>query len=331
MYPILLEIGKIKIYTYGVFIALAFIIAAEYAARVSRELKFEPYYILDIIIWMLIGGILGTRIAYILMNIKDYIQDPVKILKIWEGGLAWYGGIVLSIILGYIWSKKNKMSFLKVADVVSLAVILGLSIGRWGCFSAGCCYGKPTEFALGVIFKNPLSLSITGIKIHPTQIYEALGMFFAFVFVRGMMIGWLKKENGETKITKKDLFELKTEIMLIIQILLLRLYYMWYGKEISFPQPIDLVFLPGFVLLHFGVKFLGIAYGLRKKYFEGIIFAMFFMLYGAVRYFLEFLRDPSGLSGFIVDKTITANHLVSFVFFVIGAYSLIRGKFAFTK
>jgi Prolipoprotein diacylglyceryltransferase len=203
MYPILLEIGRIKIYTYGVFIAFAFIIAAEYAARVSRELKFDPYYILDIIIWMLIGGILGTRIAYIIMNIKDYIQEPVKILKIWEGGLAWYGGIILSIILGYIWSKKNKMRFLKVADVVSLAVILGLSIGRWGCFSAGCCYGKPTEFALGVIFKNPLSLSITGIKIHPTQIYEALGMFFSFSFIRGMMIGWLKREREETKITKK--------------------------------------------------------------------------------------------------------------------------------
>jgi len=73
--------------------------------------------------------------------------------------------------------------------------------------------------------------------------------------------------------------------MLIIQILLLRLYYMWYGKEIPFPHPIDLVFLPGFTLLHFGVKFLGIAYGLRKNYFEGIIFAMFFMLYGALRSF----------------------------------------------
>jgi|GEM_PF-867514 phosphatidylglycerol:prolipoprotein diacylglycerol transferase len=332
MYPILLEAGKIKLYTYGVFIAFAFIVSAEYCARVSRELKIEPHVILDFILWILISGLIGTRIAYIIFNIKDYIKEPVKILRIWEGGLAWYGGVIFSIIVGYIWTKKRKVNFLRMADITSLGLFIGLAIGRWGCFSAGCCYGRPTDFPLGVVFKNPLSLSIIGVKIHPTQIYEALGMFFFFAFIRGMMIAWKKLEEGKDASFKiKDILEGKTIFIFMVELLLVRLYYMWYGKGIVFPSLIDILFLPSFVFLFLFIEFLGFSYGRSRPYFEGIIFSMYFLFYGSLRFFLEFLRDPSGLSGFILDKTITANHLVSFVMFVFGAYSLVRGKFAFAK
>jgi len=120
MHPILIEIGQFKIYTYGVFIAIAFILSAEYVARVSDEIGIKPYEILDVILWVLAAGVIGTRLAYIIMNIEDYIKEPLRILKIWEGGLAWYGGVILSILFVYIWAKRAKKSFWKAADMVSL-------------------------------------------------------------------------------------------------------------------------------------------------------------------------------------------------------------------
>ena len=324
MYPILIEIGNFKIYTYGVFIAIAFILSAEYVARISHEIGIKSHEILDVILWVLAGGVIGTRIAYIIMNIGDYVKDPIKIFKIWEGGLAWYGGVILSIILVYVWTKRAKKSFWRVGDLVSLAVILGLSIGRWGCFSAGCCYGKPTEFPTGVIFKSPLSLSITGVPIHPTQIYEALGMFFTFAFARGIMVGWRLKEGGKRKIQWRTLLEIKTDIFLVIQILLVRLYYMWYGKGIPFPAPIDFIFLPAFIGMFYLSKFVGIRFGQNTSYSEGFFFALHLAAYGMLRFFLEFVRDPSGLSGFIFDKLITLNHLISITMAVVGIYILLK-------
>lgn len=314
MYPILLDFGQIKIYTYGVFLALAFILATDYVSRVSDELKVPPKDIIDQIIWLLIAGLLGTRIVYIIQNIGEYIEEPIKILKIWEGGLAWYGGVIFGIISVYIWSKKNKREFLRILDLVALGVILGLAIGRWGCFSAGCCYGKPTDFFTSVIFKNPKTLAIQGVPIHPTQIYEALGMFFAFLLARGIMVGI----SGTKKI-----FELKTDIFIALELILLRFYYLWYSKGISFPSITDLWFIPAFILITYLTKYVGVKIGEGKNYFPGLIVGFYFISYGALRFFLEFIRDPSGLSGFIVDKVITVNHIVSAILFLFGMYILL--------
>lgn len=319
MYPILLDFGQIKIYTYGVFVALAFILATDYVSRVSEELKVDQRYIIDSIIWLLIAGLLGTRIAYIIQNIGDYISDPVKIIKIWEGGLAWYGGVILGILAVYLWSKKNKKNFLTTLDLVSLGVILGLSIGRWGCFSAGCCYGRPTDFFTSVVFKNTKSLAIQNVPIHPTQIYEAIGMFFVFAFTRGIMVGF-KRSNSK-------ILELKTDIFLLIELVLMRFYYLWYAKGISFPELVDIWFIPLFIFVFYVKKYLGIKIGEKINYFPGLISGIYFVSYGVLRFILEFLRDPSGLSGFIVDQLITGNHIISITIFFLGLYLLVfKGK-----
>lgn len=323
MYPILFDFGQIKIYTYGVFVALAFILATDYVSRVSEELKVDQRYIIDSIIWLLIAGLLGTRFAYILQNIGDYIEEPIKILKIWEGGLAWYGGVILGILAVYLWSKKNKKDFLTTLDLVALGVILGLSIGRWGCFSAGCCYGRPTDFFTSVVFKNSKTLAIQNVPIHPTQIYEALGMFFTFAFARGVMVGFKKSKSG--------IFELKTDIFLIVELVLLRFYYLWYAKGISFPSLVDLWFVPLFVLIFYAKKYVGIKIGESINYFPGLISGVYFVSYGVLRFILEFLRDPSGLSGFIVDNLITSNHLVSTGIFALGIYLLFFRRSAVQK
>ncbi len=327
MYPILIEIGGIKVYTYGFFIAIAFILSAEYCARVSDEIGVKGYKTLDAIFWILIAGIIGTRIAYIIMNIDDYIKEPIKILKIWEGGLAWYGGIIAGILAVYLWTRKNQENFLRTLDLVSLAVILGLSIGRWGCFSAGCCYGKPTDFATGVVFKHPQTLAMQGIQLHPTQIYEALGMFLTFTLTRGIMVGW--KQNKTKK--SKNIFELKTDIFLLIELILVRFYYLWYSKNVSFPNIIDIFLIPTFVGVFYLTKYIGIKIGGSMKYFEGIIGAIYLVSYGALRFFLEFMRDPSGLSGFIIDKTITSNHIISVLISLAGIHILVKRKFPFIK
>lgn len=314
MHPILLDFGHIKIYTYGVFLALAFILATDYVSRMSDELEVDPKDIIDSILWVLILGLLGARLAYMLQNIDDYIDEPVKILKIWEGGLAWYGGVFFGILAVYIRARRTKKEFLRILDIVGLATMLGLAIGRWGCFSAGCCYGKPTTFPTSVIFKHPKTLAIQGIPIHPTQIYEAIGMFFAFSLTRGFILGMVRKNR---------VFELKTDIFLLLELILLRFYYLWYSKGIAFPSSLDIWFMPLFVAVFYLLKIGGMSLGRLTRYYPGMISGMYFALYGLVRFLLEFLRDPSGLSGFILDRALTVNHLISFFLFFFGIWLIL--------
>jgi phosphatidylglycerol:prolipoprotein diacylglycerol transferase len=94
---------------------------------------------------------------------------------IWEGGLVFYGGFIAAAAAGYFYSKKHGVSVPVLADCLSPALAMGQAIGRWGCFFAGCCYGKPTLLPWGVSFSDPASLAPLNVNLHPVQVYEAVG------------------------------------------------------------------------------------------------------------------------------------------------------------
>jgi phosphatidylglycerol:prolipoprotein diacylglycerol transferase len=183
MLPNLLKIGPLTIKTYGVFVALGFLLSINYLRTQSKKFNIATETILDLTLFILISGIIGARILYVLLNWQFYKNNLTEILAIWSGGLVLYGGLLMGTIFVIIYSKIKKIELLKLGDLLAPAIFLGISIGRIGCFCAGCCYGKETNLPWGVVFNNPLSLAPIGIKIHPTQIYESIFCFILFVIL----------------------------------------------------------------------------------------------------------------------------------------------------
>lgn len=188
MYPIFIRIGDFAIRWYGVTIALAVIIGIIYAHREFKKLGINDDTFYDYVIWLIILGVLGARLFYILFNTPlYYFTNPLRIFYFWEGGLSYLGIVVFGYIFSYYYWKKRGNLFYKVADIASIPLALGWGIGRIGCTLNGCCYGKPTglPFPFSITFTNPESFAPVGISRYPTQpILSILGFITFFVLLR---------------------------------------------------------------------------------------------------------------------------------------------------
>ncbi|RKY01181.1 MAG: prolipoprotein diacylglyceryl transferase, partial [Spirochaetes bacterium] len=167
MHPVLFKFKGLTIHTYGVLVALGFLIGITYSIRKGKKEGIESDKIFDLAFYLILSAIIGSRALYVLMNFKDYSKEPLRMLMIWEGGLVFYGGLILAVIVGFSYMKIKKMEFWKTTDVMAPGIALGHAIGRLGCFNAGCCYGKPSHVAWAVTFRDPQSLAPKGIPLHP--------------------------------------------------------------------------------------------------------------------------------------------------------------------
>lgn len=183
MHPIFLRIGPITIYGYGIMIALGIITGLFLARRQARREGIDPDKIIDISFYLLITALIGARLLFVLMNFKEYVADPLAILKIWEGGLVFYGGLVPAVAIGIWYIKRLGLPLWQVADIFAPSLAIGHAMGRIGCFFAGCCYGGVCDLPWAVTFTDPRSLAPQGVPLHPTQLYSSLGLFALFAFL----------------------------------------------------------------------------------------------------------------------------------------------------
>lgn len=176
MYPLLLQLGPIKLYTYGLMMAVGFFLAIHWGIRRAPRYKISEEFISNCSWTMVVGGVLGGRLGHFIF--EESVSDifTFKFLEFWNGGMVWYGGFILAVSASYIYSRKHQVPFLTVADIMAPPIALGHAIGRIGCFFAGCCYGKHCDLPWAVTFTNPLSLAPKTIPLHPTQLYESLGL-----------------------------------------------------------------------------------------------------------------------------------------------------------
>ena len=195
MYPILFKIGKLSLYTYGLFVALGFISGILVARHEAKRLQEDRDQIMDLCFYVLIAAIVGSRLFYVFTNFNMFISDPLEIFRIWNGGLVFYGGFVLALITAIIYVQKTGMSLFKTSDIMAPALAIGHTIGRIGCFFAGCCYGKACDLPWAVTFTNPDSLAPVNIPLHPTQLYAAATNLVIFIFL--WMLRSRKKFDGQ--------------------------------------------------------------------------------------------------------------------------------------
>lgn len=181
MHPILIELGPLTVHTYGLFVALGFLAAVFWTMIEAGRAGLDQTILPDAAFRILIGSVLGARLFYVGINPERFLDNPLEALMFWKGGLVFSGGILGGTLLGVLYGLRKKQPILRWTDCIAPAVALGQSLGRLGCFFAGCCYGRQTDLPWAVTFSDPVCLAPTGVPLHPTQLYHAAGVFLIFL------------------------------------------------------------------------------------------------------------------------------------------------------
>ena len=186
MWPELFTIPGLglPIRSFGLMVGTGFLVAIWLMARMSKrwgtDPARDPARIFELSTWLLIGVLAGARLAFVLLNWRQYADDPLDIVKTWEGGLVMYGGLILALLLGGWKARKLGMPGWQSADYGLTAGFLGQMIGRIGCLMVGDDHGRPTDLPWAITFPDPLPHGSAfppewaGVPVHPTQVYMAL-------------------------------------------------------------------------------------------------------------------------------------------------------------
>jgi len=199
MYPVLLQLGPITIYSYGVLVATGVLLGIWYASRHAPHAGLNPHNIWNLGIYIVFSAMIVAKVWLIFSAWDYYVANPGEIFSIatLQSGGTFYGGFLGGVLAIFLYTHFQKMPVLPVLDTFAVALPLGHSIGRLGCFAAGCCYGKPTALSWGVTFTNPIAARIAGtplgVPLYPTQLYEAAAEFLNFLF-----LAWLSKRQRFT-------------------------------------------------------------------------------------------------------------------------------------
>jgi phosphatidylglycerol:prolipoprotein diacylglycerol transferase len=208
MYPVILEIGPIKIYSFGLMLVTAFYTCYGLLYLEMKRLKYDTEIASDIIFWSAVGGVLGAKIYYLIENLDRTIKDPMGM--IFSGsGLVFLGGLIGSIICVSIVLKNRNLPWYLFADIIAPLIMIGYAIGRLGCFLVGDDYGLPSSLPWAVSFPEGLPpttissfaayypwIDTSGInsevfKVHPTQLYESAVGILLFLFL------WSRRKKNQ--------------------------------------------------------------------------------------------------------------------------------------
>ncbi len=200
MFPILFKIGPLTIHTYGFFMAVGFLAGMGIVFREAGRQGIDPERVLDLCFYCLLAAVASSRVPYVIFNWPEFQKNLWEIVRIWHGGLVFYGGFVGAAAVYVYYVRRYKLPFWKTADLFALGVPLGHFFGRLGCFSAGCCYGKVCDLPWAVSFPDRGGLAPVGIPLHPTQLYEAAGNLAIFAFLYFVMRG-RRKFYGQLFVT----------------------------------------------------------------------------------------------------------------------------------
>jgi phosphatidylglycerol:prolipoprotein diacylglycerol transferase len=185
MYPDVFRLGLLHVRSYGLMLAIAFLVGTWIALKEARRLKLDEDKLVTVILATLVSGVLGARALYVIEHIDEFRGGWGSILAIWQGGLTLYGGIAAGALVGLLMAKRMGMPVWSVADALTPSVALGTMFGRIGCFLNGCCYGKPTNLPWGVIYPPDSfpGLEFGHVPIHPAQLYFSLAGLILFLLL----------------------------------------------------------------------------------------------------------------------------------------------------
>ena len=182
--------GHFTIKWYGVLIALGFLLAVWYGTCRVKEFGINPDRMVDVVLVATLMGFVGARLYYVFFsaNTAAYLADPLSILRIWEGGIGIYGGIIFAFLFGILMCRACKVPILAMCDLASLGFLIGQSVGRWGNFFNQEAFGGNTTLPWGMT-GDIIASGVNGagydtaLPVHPTFFYESLWCAIGFVLL----------------------------------------------------------------------------------------------------------------------------------------------------
>ena len=220
--------GKnIVIHWYGAIIAFGFLLAVLLGGRIAYTWKIDLNKMVDVLIYGTVAGIIGARLYYVFSKWDYYSDHLSEIPKIWEGGLAIYGGLIAGVIAAFLVARIEKLNFLNLLDCCGISFLVGQGIGRWGNFVNQEAFGTNTDLPWGMksektvqyLYQNYFEITAKGISVdwnkpvHPTFLYESLWCLLG-VFVLWLICRKFRKFSGQ----------------------MILWYGLWYGAERAFVE-----------------------------------------------------------------------------------------------
>lgn len=197
MHPVLFRLGDFPLYTYGLVMAIAFVIGGLLAIHLGRRRGYDPVFTSDVVLWSILIGLLGARVAFAVQNLDEYLQEPLLFLNFRRGGIAIQGGMLAGFGTAAWLFARRAGSARDGLDILAAPTLLGMALGRVGCVLHGCCHGKVCQVPWGLVY--PETTGLGSLPRHPVQFYE-MGLdlllmgFVLWVFLRARFAGqafWL--------------------------------------------------------------------------------------------------------------------------------------------
>ena len=185
MDKVALDLGPIQIYWYSIFIFLGMLVACFVIYKEAKKRGIDDDFLVNLTFDTIIIGIIGARLYYVIFNLPYYLQNPIEMLEIWNGGLAIHGGIIAGLLFIIYYCKKHEVNILKILDIVVVGLIIAQAIGRWGNFFNSEAYGPITTAnhleSLGIPEFIINGMYILGEYRQPTFFYESVWCIFGFL------------------------------------------------------------------------------------------------------------------------------------------------------
>jgi phosphatidylglycerol:prolipoprotein diacylglycerol transferase len=194
MHPRLLELpwtiphfGTVTVYTYGVLLAAAYLLGLQLALKRAKTRHLDSTRVMDLGIYIIISALVGAKLLLLVTDFQTFRSNPAELLNLVREGGVFYGGLIVAVTVALLYIKRVGLPLWTTCDVFAPGIALGHVIGRFGCFFAGCCFGKPTNVPWAITFTDPFAAANVGtplnVPLHPTQLYEAGAELLILIFL----------------------------------------------------------------------------------------------------------------------------------------------------
>jgi phosphatidylglycerol---prolipoprotein diacylglyceryl transferase len=262
MHPILLKVPfpeltlgpfhlgpTLTLHTYGVLLAIAFLAGLFVVSRQAKRAGLDANRITDMAVWVLIAGLLGAKTFLVVLDWRSYSRSWHELFSaFFQSGGVFYGGLIAGVLVAWWYARRHRLAGWPTADVLAPGVVLGQAIGRLGCFSAGCCWGKVTHVPWAVTFTDVYSAREIGTPmdtpLHPSQLYESFAAFLIFLFL--LWLAPRKRFHGQVTLAYVALY---STVRFGLEFLRGDPRGVWFGGIVSTSQVIAVALVLGVAVL----------------------------------------------------------------------------------
>ena len=184
MYPVIVQLGTFELRSYGIIVALSFLLGLWLSTREAKRAGLDPAIVQDFAFYALLGGIIGARLYFVVFSNPAYfLQKPWEILAVWHGGISIVGALLGGFLAALWYCRKKQLPFWRFADALAPGVALGQAAGVIACLLNGDSYGKRADVAWAITYTDPRAMAPLNVPLHPVEIYEMAAYLLVFLLV----------------------------------------------------------------------------------------------------------------------------------------------------